>query len=341
MSFFHFDFLQRTGTLAILLGVLVLVSLIAAGTGAYWIPPLQIPGIILNEGDDYGVLMHVRFPRVVLGIIVGACLGIAGASLQGLFRNPLADPGLIGVSAGAGLGASIWIVLLGSVFPAVGQWGITCSAFAGAGVITYCAWKLANVQHMISTVHLLLAGVAFSSLAGACIGLLTVLSTDEQLRNLTFWMLGSLSSATWTHVLVAAVVGAMGMMTLLPLGRPLNLLSLGESDAYHLGVNTRQINYRVILGSTLAVGAAVSTAGGIGFIGLVIPHLLRMFIGPDHRFLLPGSALLGATLLVGSDLTARTIAAPLEIPVGVITAFFGAPFFLGLVWRQRREFSYA
>jgi iron complex transport system permease protein len=332
---------QRTGTLVILLLTLIIVSVAAAGIGAYYIAPWKIPSILANKADGHAVLTQIRFPRVLLGLIVGASLGIAGAALQGLFRNPLADPGLIGVSAGAGLGAALWVVLGASALPMLGPWGMTLAAFAGGALVTWLAWKMANVQHLVSTVHLLLAGVAFNSLAGSGIGALIFLSDDEQLRTITFWMLGGLGGATWPAVTASGVIALIGMIILLPLGRALNLLALGEVDAYHLGLNTKAINHRVILGGTLAVGAAVSAAGGIGFIGLVIPHLLRLFIGPDHRFLLPGSAILGATLLVASDLVARTAAAPLEVPVGVITAFFGAPFFLWLVWKQRRMLSYA
>lgn len=332
---------QKPGVLAVLLVTLVVVGIVGAGIGAYYIEPWKIPGILSDRSDGYAVLMQIRFPRVLLGVIVGASLGIAGTALQGLFRNPLADPGLIGVSAGAGLGAATWVVLGASAMPLFGPWGMTLAAFAGGALVTWLAWKMANVQHLVSTVHLLLAGVAFNSLAGAGIGAMVFLSNDEQLRTITFWMLGGLSAATWPAVSAAAAISLLGMLILLPLGRSLNLLALGEADAYHLGINTKSINRRVILGGTLAVGAAVSAAGGIGFIGLVIPHLLRLCIGPDHRFLLPGSALLGAILLVGSDLLARTAAAPLEIPVGVITAFLGAPFFLWLVWKQRRMLTYA
>lgn len=324
-----------------LLFSLIVVGVVAAGIGAYYIEPWKIPAILASGGDGYAVLTQIRFPRVILGVIVGASLGIAGTALQGLFRNPLADPGLIGVSAGAGLGAATWVVLGAAAMPFLGPWGMTLAAFAGGALVTWLAWKMANVQHLVSTVHLLLAGVAFNSLAGAGIGAMVFLSNDEQLRTITFWMLGGLGAATWPAVTAAAAVSLLGMLILLPMGRSLNLLALGEADAYHLGINTKSINRRVILGGTLAVGAAVSAAGGIGFIGLVIPHLLRLCIGPDHRFLLPGSALLGAMLLVASDLLARVAAAPLEIPVGVITAFLGAPFFLWLVWKQRRMLTYA
>jgi len=331
----------RALILTVMFCLLVVVGLAAACVGAYPIDPFKIPEILQTQGDGYGVLMHVRFPRVLLGIIVGSCLGIAGAALQGLFRNPLADPGLIGISAGAGFGAALWIVMAAKIGANVNQWGITFCAFGGGIAVTWLAWRLANVRHLVSTVHLLLAGVALNSLAGAGIGSMVFISNDEQLRTITFWLLGGLGGATWPIVAATSAVAIAGVLILLPMGRSLNLLALGEADAYHLGLNTRTVNMRVILGSTLTVGAAVSAAGGIGFIGLVIPHLLRMFIGPDHRFLLPGSALLGAALLVGSDLLARVVAAPLEIPVGVVTAFFGAPFFLWLIWRQRREFSYA
>lgn len=337
----RFSIFQNRGTLAVLLIVLGVVSLAATGIGAYRITPWKIPGILWHHGDGYNVLLQVRFPRVFLGIVVGASLGIAGAALQGLFRNPLADPSLIGITAGAGLGASLWVVAGSSMLPFADVWGMPLAAFVGAAMVAWLAWKMANVQHLVSTVHLLLAGVAFNALAGAGIGALIFLSDDAQLRTITFWMLGGLGGATWPAVTAAAAIALVGMVLLLPLGRSLNLLALGETDAFHLGMDTRRINYRVILGGTLAVGAAVSVAGGIGFVGLVIPHLLRLVIGPDHRFLLPGSALLGAIVLVVGDLGARTAAAPVEIPVGVITAFFGAPFFLWLIWKQRRTMGYA
>lgn len=285
---------------------------------------------------EYQVLMQVRFPRVVLGIIVGMFLAVSGAALQGIFRNPLADPGLIGVSAGSGLGASLFIVFLSSKLVHAGAWGLSISAFIGGACVTFFVWRLAAVQKQVSTVLLLLGGIALNSLAGAGIGLLTFLSTDAQLRTLTFWLMGNLGGATWPSVLATACVGAIGLLILLPLGRSLNLLSLGEHDAWTLGVNTNKINCLTIIGCTLAVGAAVSAAGGIGFVGLVVPHLIRMSCGPDHRFLIPASAILGAIVLVGGDLIARTVVSPSEMPVGIITALVGAPFFLFLIWGQRK-----
>lgn len=321
--------------------VLAMLAVLSVCCGAYKIDPMAIPSILKKQGEGYGVLMHIRFPRVLLGLIVGGCLGIAGAAVQGLFRNPLADPGLVGVTAGAGLGAACSIVLGMGALGALAPWGITLAAFAGGVVVTALAWKIARVQHTASTAQLLLAGVAINSLAGAGIGAMVFLSDDDQLRTITFWMLGGLGGSTWPVVAATSVIALAGVLILLPLGRSLNVLALGEADAYHLGLNTRTVNLRVIIGSTLAVGAAVSAAGGIGFVGLVIPHLLRLTLGPDHRLLLPASCLLGSVLLVGSDLAARTLAAPVEIPVGVITAFVGAPFFLWLIWSQRRTLAYA
>lgn len=329
--------------LLLLLLILVMVSALAAGIGAYHVPILDIPGIVLSnfnlpsaeKSGDYMVLMQVRFPRLALGLIVGACLAISGAALQGIFRNPLADPGLIGVSAGAGLGASLYIVLA-SRFLSAGSWGLSLAAFVGGSIVTFFVWRLAAVQKQVSTVLLLLGGIALNSLAGAGIGLLTYLSTDAQLRTLTFWLMGNLSGATWPNVITTLSVGLLGMAFLLPLGRSLNLLSLGEHDAWTLGVNTNKVNCLTIIGCTLAVGAAVSAAGGIGFVGLVVPHIVRIVRGPDHRFLLPASALLGSIMLISGDLVARTVAAPSEIPVGIITSLIGAPFFLGLIWRQRK-----
>lgn len=331
----------RGFALLVMTAVLAVLTVISCCSGAYKIDPLSIVSILRNQGDGYGVLMYVRLPRVVLGLVVGSCLGISGAALQGLFRNPLADPGLIGVTAGAGLGAATWIALGFSVGVTWAPWAITICAFTGGLMVTFAAWKFAAMRQMSNTTHLLLAGVALNSLAGAGIGALVFLSNDEQLRSITFWLLGGLGGSTWPIVGATSGIALLGILVLLPMGQKLNVLSLGEADAYHLGLNTHGVNLRIIIGSTLAVGAAVSAAGGIGFIGLVIPHLLRLFVGPDHRFLLPASALLGAVLLLASDLFARTMAAPLEVPVGVITAFFGAPFFLWLIWRQRGGMAYA
>ena len=329
---------NRSKILLILGSVLPISLCIAAGVGAYQILPWHIPRILLFHKDGFEVLLYVRFPRVLLSAIVGSVLAISGATLQGIFRNPLADPGLIGVTAGAGLGAAIWIVLIGGGFLSI--WGVPVAAFAGGVLVTIGVWKIAQTQGQVLTVTLLLAGIALNSFAGAGIGLMTFLADEEQLRSLTFWLLGGFGGATWRVVAVTLPIATIGAVVLFRLARALNAMSLGESEAYHLGVSTESLKRWAIFGVALTVGAAVSAAGGIGFVGLVVPHLLRLMGGADHRYLLPGSALGGAILLVLADLFARTVAVPAELPVGVVTALLGGPFFLWLLMRFKKEVVY-
>lgn len=326
---------KRTKILLILIGILPVSICVAAGVGAYQILPWKIPKILLFQEDGFAVLVYVRFPRVVLAALVGAMLAISGTTLQGIFRNPLADPGLIGVTAGAGLGASLWIVLIGG--GALGMWGLPIAAFACGMFVTIGVWKISETQGKVHTVTLLLAGIALNSLAGACIGLMTFLADDEQLRSLTFWLLGGFGGATWHVVLVTLPITIMGLFVLLQQASALNAISLGESEAYHLGVPIESLKRWSVFGVALTVGAAVSAAGGIGFVGLVVPHLLRLMGGADHRYVLPGSALGGAILLILADLFSRTVVIPAELPVGVVTALIGGPFFLWLLIRFKRE----
>ena len=276
---------KRTKILLILIGLLPIAICIAAGVGAYQILPWKIPQILFAQEDGFAVLVYVRFPRVILAALVGAMLAISGTTLQGIFRNPLADPGLIGVTAGAGLGASVWIVLIGG--GALGMWGLPIAAFACGMVVTIGVWKIAESKGKVHTVTLLLAGIALNSLAGACIGLMTFLADDDQLRSLTFWLLGGFGGATWSVVFVTFPIAIVGVFVLLQQASALNALSLGESEAYHLGVPTEVLKRWSVFGVALTVGAAVAAAGGIGFVGLVVPHLLRLIGGADHRFVLP------------------------------------------------------
>ncbi len=319
--------------------LLVLAMLVSAGVGAYWVDPWRIPAILINGGDDYPVLMQIRFPRVVLGMMIGACLAVSGTSLQGLFRNPLASPGLIGVTSGASLGAAIWIVLV--KFSVLGFWGLPLAAFLGSAVTTFTIWGIAKRDGVMSIYTLLLAGIAINTIVGSGLGLLTYIADDQQLRGMTFWMMGDLKAANWWILLASGICAVAGMLLLLPLGNTLNALALGESEALHLGINLERVKWRIVLGAALAVGASVAAGGQIGFIGLVVPHLLRLAIGADHRWLLPGSALGGAFFLVLCDLASRTVAIPAEVPVGIITSAFGGPFFLWLLMRQRRMYARA
>jgi iron complex transport system permease protein len=288
-----------------------------------------------EHARDAAILGVVRAPRVVLAALVGAGLGAAGAAMQGLFRNPLADPGLIGVSAGAALAAVAAIVLGGTLFGAaagrLGLWLLPLAAFLGGLGATLLMARLGTVAGIASVATLLLAGVAVNALAGAITGLLIFMADDRQVRDITFWTLGSLAGARWVQVpVVLAFVGVPAVLLCL-LARPLNALLLGEAESFHLGIRVEAVKRAALVLAAVAVAAGVAFAGLIGFVGLVVPHLVRLACGSDHRIVLPGAALLGAALLVLADLLARSLAAPAELPVGVVTALVGAPFFLWLL----------
>lgn len=325
------------------LAALLLVTLLwAAGQGAYSLPLHELPGVLLGaitgSGNGSGaelVFFNIRLPRLVLGLVAGAGLGMAGALMQGLFRNPLADPGLIGVSSGAALAAGFTIVMGNAWFPdmprSLGSWTLVLMAFGGGLAVTVLIYLLSRGEGGTRVGLMLLAGIAVNALAGAGLGLLNFLATDEQLRNLQFWLLGSLGGARWSAVaLVGAITliaGAVGVR----LARPLNALALGEAQAVLLGVSIERVKQIAIVATALAVGAVTATTGIIGFIGLVAPHMVRLVAGPDHRWVLPGSALLGAVLVLLADAVARTILQPAELPLGVLTAVVGVPFFLLLL----------
>jgi len=333
--------------LSLLLGTTMILAL---ATGAVDIPPGAVLAILADqvglslpwsfETRQALVLTNIRLPRIILGLVVGAGLSVSGAMMQGLFRNPLADPGLIGVSSGAALGAVATIVLLPAASAgATAMWSsavlLPLAAFAGGVIATVVVYRLATSNGRTSVATMLLAGIAINAVAGAGTGMLTFIADDDQLRDLTFWSLGSLGGATWSSL---AVVGPCVLLCVLaaPMLAPsLNAMLLGESEAQHLGINTQWVKRVVIGGAALAVGASVAVSGIIGFVGLVVPHLLRLAAGPDHRMLLPGSALLGGTLLVGADLLSRIIVSPAELPIGIVTALVGGPFFLWLLLRQR------
>ena len=334
--------LTTTTLLGILLVLFVVAVFANVGMGAVDIPPLQALAILLGRaGIDIGieveqrldaVLWNIRLPRVVLGILVGGGLGVAGAALQGVFRNPLAEPAVIGVSSGAAVGAVAAMVLGINVF---GASAVTSAAFLCGLVATAVVYSVARTYGRTEVVTLVLAGIAVNATAGALTGLLTFIADDDELRSITFWILGSVGSATWSSVGSVVPFFLVGLV-LLPLwARSLNLLTLGDREAQHLGVSTERVRLGVITLSALVTGAAVSVAGVVGFVGLVIPHIIRLVAGPDHRFLLPASILGGATAVLLADLLARTVAVPAEIPLGVVTALAGGPFFLWLVHRTR------
>ncbi|PTM16268.1 MAG: heme ABC transporter permease [Bacteroidetes bacterium] len=336
---------NRTAILSILGVLLLFVTLLSAAIGAVSIPFSQLSAILLSkigihlpvEIDPRAdlVLTGIRLPRVLLGVLAGMALAVSGALMQGLFRNPLADPALIGISSGSSFGASLMIVfgstLPGFVASSLGLFTIALAAFAGGLMVTFIVYTISTRDSQTSVATMLLAGIAMNALCGAGTGGLILFSTDTQLRDLTFWSLGSLGAATWQTLAVVAPFVIIVLIISPWLARALNALLLGESAAHHLGIETQLVKRLVILLSALAVGAVTAVTGLIGFVGLVVPHLIRLTFGPDHRLLLPASALLGGILLVFSDLLARILLQPAEIPIGIITAIFGAPFFLWLL----------
>ncbi|WP_433397113.1 FecCD family ABC transporter permease [Streptomyces sp. CA-146814] len=317
--------------------------LLSAAIGAYSIPigdvlaslqhRIGLGGQPLDRVGE-SVLWNVRLPRVVLALLVGASLGCAGALMQGVFGNPLAEPGVIGISAGAAVGA-VASIALGLTF--FGNWTITVFAFIAGLATVLLVYTLSRSGGRTEVVTLILTGIAVNAFAGALIGLFIFFADNAQITQITFWQLGSLSQATWPKVLAVLPCALAGLLIAPFYARKLDLLALGERPARHLGVDVERLRITLVLVVALLTAAAVAVAGIISFVGLLVPHLLRMANGPGHRFLVPGSALGGALVLVAGDLAARTVAAPAELPLGVLTALFGSPFFFWLLRRTRRK----
>jgi iron complex transport system permease protein len=310
----------------------------AAGTSPWAVLADLIAGREVALADRV-VLFEIRLPRLVMGALVGASLAVSGAVMQGLFRNPLADPGLVGVSAGAGLGAIAAIVLTGllpaGLAAALGHHAVPVAAFLGGWVSTLVLYGIATRRGRTSVATMLLGGIALGALAGALSGILVYMADDAQLRDLTFWGLGSLAGATWAKLAAAAPLMVLALLCAPMLARGLNGLALGEAAAFHVGIPVQRLKTVAILTVAGATGAAVAVSGGIGFVGIVVPHLLRLATGPDHRFLLVNAALLGAALLILADMVARVIIAPAELPIGIVTAVLGGPVFLWILLRKR------
>lgn len=336
---------RRGATVLIWAAVGLLIAVIASfAVGPLRLPPmevLQAIGVKLGLADpasvstrDLAVVWQLRIPRALLGAMVGAALAMAGASLQGLFGNPLADPGIVGVTQGAALGAVSAIVLGAGAF---GAWTLPLAAFAGAGGAITLTYLLARPGQGSGTATLLLVGIAIAAFCSAMIGFLTYIASESELQSLVFWQMGSLAQADWMDVMAVAPVFVLGTIALLRLATPLDMLALGERQAQHLGLDVKRTRLKLIAFSALLVGAAVAFAGSIGFVGLVVPHVVRLLVGPGHRWLLPVSAVAGALLIVVADTAARTLDPPSEIPLGLFSAALGAPFFLWLVMRQRHR----
>lgn len=325
------------------LGVcLVVACTLGIGRGAFAISPQEIVGSILHRlGVDWGpvpdqigesVLWDIRMPRVVLALVVGGCLGCAGAVMQGTFANPLAEPGIVGVSSGAALGAVASIVAGFTLFD---TWSVSIAAFAGGLVTVLAVYVASRSGGRTEVATLILTGVAINAMTGATIGLLTFFSTDAELRSITFWQLGSLAQATWPKVAAVTPLAVIGIAVSFARSRSMDLLALGERSARHLGVDVERLRLQLMIAVAVLTASAVAVSGIVLFVGLVIPHIVRMLVGPGHRVLLPASVLAGALIVVVADLVARTVAAPAEVPLGVLTALAGSPVFFVLLRRTR------
>jgi len=336
----HFSAPSLIWALAILLPVAALVSITVGTVDISLLDGLAaLTGGSINS-QTHTILIDIRLPRILLAIAVGAVLASTGAVMQGLFRNPLADPSLIGVSSGASVGASLMIVTAGGFIKSGALLGLSLvavGAFVGGFAATLLVYRLATSGIGTSVTTMLLAGIAIGALAGALNSLLSYFSDNDMLRQISLWQMGNLSGASWTKVIVMGAV-ALLLMGLFPReSKALNALLLGESEARHLGIDVQRVKRRLIVLTALGVGVSVALAGLVGFVGLIMPHIVRLAIGPDHRWLVPASALAGATLLVIADSLARIVVIPAELPTGILTALLGAPFFVALLLQQRRD----
>ncbi|MEM9354685.1 MAG: iron ABC transporter permease [Pseudomonadota bacterium] len=325
---------------AAVLFVAAIASLAIGPTGI----SLDDIGVLFDGADDQSsrqarlVLFDLRLPRTIVGVFVGASLAVSGAMLQGLFRNPLADPSIIGVSGGAALAAVTTIALADGPLNwwavTLGVYALPVSAFLGGITTTALLMLVAGRGGQMMMGTLLLAGIAFAALAMAGTGLVAFVSDDDELRDLTLWQLGSLSGSSWDKVLGIAPFAVVLLVALPTTVRALNGLLLGEAEAFHLGINVERMKLLIVTLAAAAVGSAVAVAGIISFIGIVVPHLVRLLVGPDHRILLPAAALIGASLMVLADIVARMIVQPAELPIGIVMAMIGAPVFLHIVLRR-------
>ncbi len=324
----------------VLLVILIVISILSISTGPSEISILTIiKKVFLNTSlseIEYLVLIDIRIPRLFMGILVGSSLAVSGAIMQGLFRNPLADPGIVGVGAGASLGAITAIVLINKLptfLPILlGDYLVVFFAFFGGWITTFLLYIISTRRGETSVSTMILAGIAIGALAGAISGLLIYIADDTQLRDLTFWGLGSLNGATWLKVYILCPFILISIFISLFLGGSLNALSLGETAAKHIGISTKKLKNISIIIVAASTGTAVAFSGGIGFIGIIVPHLIREVQGPDHRFLIFNSALLGAIILICSDMISRIIVQPSELPIGIVTALIGSPVFLWILF---------
>lgn len=332
----------------VLLGLLLVSVLVSILVGAFPISLAQIGGIVLHSlgvdtdmsvaSGQYNVLVFIRLPRVLLAVLVGAVLSVSGVAMQGLFRNPLADPGLIGISSGAVLASALAIVSGVSMQAGFwGMYGLSAAAFAGALACSFLVLKIASGNKQTDVSALLLSGIAVNALCGALTAFIIFFAKDDELRSITFWSMGSLGGATWTILLTTAPLLLFPLVLLPRMAKQLDAFSLGETEANCLGLNVQKFKTSIVIGVTFAVGVSVALVGTIGFIGLVVPHIARLLFGSSHRHVFWGSTLLGAVILIVSDTICRTVVMPAELPIGIITAIMGAPLFISLLIRQKNS----
>lgn len=320
--------------------LVVLMAFAEVALGPVRLGPVDLFSVLIGNGEPgpTAILLQIRLPRMVLGLAVGMGLALSGCALQGVLRNPLADPGLIGVTAGAAVGAVIVIVLgnffIGELPAFVRPYALPLGAFIGGIIVTGFVFTFASRSGGTNVATLILAGVAVNAIAGALIGVMVYISDDQQLRDLTFWSMGSIASGNWKSVAVTSVVAVASGLFLLRMGRTLDLFQLGERAAFHAGVDIERQKRRIALLTALSVGAVTAAAGPIGFIGLVAPHMARLIVGPAHRHVLPAAALIGGALILGADLGVRLAVPPSEPPIGLATSMIGGPFFLWLLMRR-------
>ncbi len=331
---------RHPGALSALAMLLVLAFLAELVFGASRLPVHDVLAALVHAGSDKAMLIveGIRLPRALLTALVGAILAISGAALQGLFRNPLADPSLIGVTAGASVGASFAIVFGGALGGFAGLSIVSLAAFLGGAAAVVLVYVLATRSTGTSVATMLLAGIAISAVSGSVTSLLEFYGSNEMLRRISLWQMGGLQGADWPRVALMAAIAAAVLAGLPRQARALNALLLGESEARHLGFAVDRTKAVLIALVALGVGVSVALAGAITFVGLVVPHIMRLIMGPDHTRLLPASALAGAALLLAADTVARVAVAPTELPVGLLTALLGAPFFIALL-RGSRDYA--
>lgn len=314
--------------------------IICLSIGVVSIPFDQVISILMGGGSDRDrhIIFNLRLPRVLLGVIVGASLAVAGATMQGLFRNPMASPSVIGISAGAAFGASLALVL--GVSWVSGAFAIPAMAFLFAFITLFLVYAVSRDRRGYVPVEtLLLAGIAIGALFNALVSALQYFAGDK-LSGVVFWLMGGLNNATWDQILISIPAVILGCAVIMMLSRDLNAIMVGEEQAGNLGINVNQIRIVLLLAASLVTAIAVSVAGTIGFVGLIIPHVLRILVGPDHRVLLPASIIGGALFMVATDTLARTIIAPAELPVGIITSLLGAPFFIYLLMSRKKSMGW-